>query len=466
MTAPGPMTHHASARAKRRLAVLLPFVAIAAVFAFIDVLAMRRVVALRGETEQIVANMLQSIGLVSEMRYDLDQLQILADRHIFEKEGASMAALEQSMTAAEADYAAAARAYAPLVTLPDEMATWARFKERFVRLMPPLDAAIERSRVNDDLAAERALIALDPQFDAAHRDSVQLIEINREGADQAVARAALLQQASSTMLQALALIGIGATLVVAIGVARFRERRERLLAHYSGELEQKNRELDAFAGRVAHDLRGPLSTATFAASRLASIAPEQTKTADILLRSFTRMDAIIGDLLVLARMPERSGSCNPAAAAEQLRDDLALRADGEGVSLVIDVKPAQVRCCEGLLRQVVWNLADNAMKYRRLDVDARVEILGHPAGAEYELSVRDNGVGMSPEDARRVFEPFYRAGSATGVAGTGLGLSIVKRVVELNGGHISVASEAGRGTSFVTMLPLVADAPAAGPVRP
>jgi signal transduction histidine kinase len=165
------------------------------------------------------------------------------------------------------------------------------------------------------------------------------------------------------------------------------------------------------------------------------------------------MSGIIEDLLALSRMREAQPvACDPVMVAEQLREELASHADGSGVSLVIDVQPARVRCSNGLLRQVVWNLADNAMKYRRAGVPSRVEIRGHPTDHVYELSVRDNGVGISPNEADKVFEPFYRG--ATGQPGTGLGLSIVKRAVEANGGSVSVTSELGSGSRFVARLPL------------
>jgi signal transduction histidine kinase len=95
------------------------------------------------------------------------------------------------------------------------------------------------------------------------------------------------------------------------------------------------------------------------------------------------------------------------------------------------------------------------MKYKRADVEAHVEIKGRATDGVYELSVEDNGRGMTPDDASRVFEPFYRVAGGGGAPGTGLGLSIVRRVVEASGGTVSVSSEVGHGTAFVTRLPLV-----------
>ena len=77
--------------------------------------------------------------------------------------------------------------------------------------------------------------------------------------------------------------------------------------------------------------------------------------------------------------------------------------------------------------------------------------------------MRDNGVGMSPEDARRVFEPFFRAQRVQERPGTGLGLSIVKRVIEGSGGAVTVDSRLGEGTTFRAKLPLAGEVPPEAP---
>ena len=111
---------------------------------------------------------------------------------------------------------------------------------------------------------------------------------------------------------------------------------------------------------------------------------------------------------------------------------------------------------------MLWNLADNAVKYRRDEVAPEIVMVGRIVGGRYELRVSDNGVGMAPDDARRLFEPFYRAVRTRDRPGTGLGMSIVKRIVEATGGSVSVDSQLGRGTTVVVALPLagVAVAPA------
>jgi two-component system phosphate regulon sensor histidine kinase PhoR len=114
---------------------------------------------------------------------------------------------------------------------------------------------------------------------------------------------------------------------------------------------------------------------------------------------------------------------------------------------------------ETLLAQAVWNLVENAVKYRREGVRPEVRVTGRSVGASYELTIADNGLGMSTQEAARAFEPFYRVGQARGVMGTGLGLAIVKRVVEAQRGTVSVSSRPGEGSTFVLSLPIAGDEP-------
>ncbi len=109
---------------------------------------------------------------------------------------------------------------------------------------------------------------------------------------------------------------------------------------------------------------------------------------------------------------------------------------------------------EGLLWRAVTNLIDNAVKYHRPAVSPVVKISGEPIDGGYDLTVSDNGVGMSEEEAERVFEPFYRSPRARHLPGTGLGLSMVNRVAVASGGKLSVHTRLGEGTTFVARLPL------------
>jgi len=102
----------------------------------------------------------------------------------------------------------------------------------------------------------------------------------------------------------------------------------------------------------------------------------------------------------------------------------------------------------------MWNLGENAVKYRRDGVQLNVEIRGRILLHIYQLSVSDNGMGLSPSEAQHVFEAFFRGQDVRSTPGTGLGLSIVKRAVEASGGSVSIDSTLGQGTTFKVHLPL------------
>jgi signal transduction histidine kinase len=388
------------------------------------------------------------------MNRDVDQVRILTDAHIFEASAVDRQRLEEEIAAAQADYESVAQAYGPLTTLPGEAAVWNELQHQVALIRAPLLETLALSRANRDVEARRAFASLDEHFKAIDEEATLLTRINRAGADTTVAQVVAQQRSIMGLVQALALAGVCLSLVVGAAVTRRVQQSEEEQRRYSEIVQASNRDLDAFAGRVAHDLRGPLQTVSAATSMLAQQAPEQGGTMGTLRRAVERMQTLIEDLLTLSRIGGTAGSavCDPAAAAAQVREDIAPRLLGGQGALRVEVQPAMVRCPEGFLRQVLFNLADNAIKYRKPEVPAVVEIRGHSVKDGYELSVRDNGIGMSPEEASRAFEPFYRSPRAASARGTGLGLSIVKRVVEASGGSIRVESQVGAGTTVVTRL--------------
>jgi signal transduction histidine kinase len=219
-------------------------------------------------------------------------------------------------------------------------------------------------------------------------------------------------------------------------------------------LEDRNRELDAFAGRVAHDLRGPLTAINLAASDKWESA--NVVTSAVFRRGVRQMESIIQDLLTLSRISAQvaDATCETVNVSAFAEEDLRPNVDAAGGVLDLDVAPATVSCSEGLLRQVLWNLGENAVKYHRREVPLRIEIEGRVVSHDYQFVVSDNGKGMTPLEVRRAFEPFFRGEAEQDTPGTGLGLSIVKRVVEANHGSVACESVSGEGTTFKVRLPL------------
>jgi signal transduction histidine kinase len=227
------------------------------------------------------------------------------------------------------------------------------------------------------------------------------------------------------------------------------------MARDTRRLVARNRELDAFAARVAHDLRGTLTTMNLATAPLATKLPGEDRALEILRRGTRKMEALVEDLLVLARVEKLAhGRCDPAAVVALVAQDVAPSVEAASGALRVSVANAEVTCSEGLLRQALTNLVENAVKYRRPEVAPDVEISGAPVDGGYDLRVSDNGVGMSRDEATHAGEPFYRSPRVRNQPGTGLGLSIVNRVAEASGGKLIVESRLGQGSTFVVHLPL------------
>ncbi len=408
-----------SVRTRPALLVLFaPFLCLAALFASADLMTLRRVSGLRTQTETVVHDMLVDLDRVAIMGRNLDRIQLLGQQHVYEKETPAMVALEAGIASSWADFDRAAAAFASDPLLPLEQAPWDSLKTQIADVRPGLDRSLEPSRRNDDVVAGERLVALQPAFDLAKRDLRALRDVNRALADEAVTDAAALQTSATRGMQLLAVTGVGISLATGLWLVFAQKRRADVASSKAKTLEASNRELDAFAGRVAHDLRNPLSTASLAVALLSkqAITPEQQKNHAVLRRSFDRMNALIEDLLAISRAQATLTVvvCDPVLAAEKLREELAPRIQDSGVNLMVDVRAAQVRCTEGLLWQVLWNLTDNAIKYCKSGVRPIIEVRGSPVDGQYELSVKDNGVGIAPAEAAKVFEPFYRVDAERG----------------------------------------------------
>jgi signal transduction histidine kinase len=430
-------------------------VLIIASFAAANAVALGAMAKVQAENREIVTNALFSIEDVGRLVRDLDRLKLLVDEHIFERESADMDRIEQSIEAIEADYDRTTGAYEPLVSFDGERDVWDQLKVVVAQLRIDIVEVIAVSRRNQDVEARAKMAAMADRYEAVTQLADRLIAINRNAAEEASEHVRVHQHQEMIFLGVLTLICATAAVVAGTYVTRIITRLSADLARSAALLEARNRELDAFASRVAHDLRGPLTTVGLSASRLARSAPLDERAHATMRRGIARMESIIDDLLTLSRVEAAApeGSCDPARVAAIVAEELAPEVEANGGALRLDVDPAEVACPEGLLRQALWNLAENALKYRRSDVPVAIEIRGRKIGEQYELRVEDNGSGMSHKVASRAFEPFFRGDNAGVSPGTGLGLSIVRRVVEASSGTIAIDSEVGSGTTFVLTLP-------------
>ena len=129
---------------------------------------------------------------------------------------------------------------------------------------------------------------------------------------------------------------------------------------------------------------------------------------------------------------------------------------GGTIATVLEATDPYISADEMHFTNVVFNLLDNAVKYRRQDVPIELEVHTWNSGGKFMMSVKDNGIGMKKEHLKKIFERFYRVhtGNVHNVKGFGLGLAYVKQIVRAHRGTIHAESESGVGTTFVIVLPL------------
>jgi signal transduction histidine kinase len=431
---------------------MIAFASVIGVLLSAQVLRYFAVQAVDRDVDDLYGNALQSVRLVGLIGRGIHRWRILIDRHIVEKNFHSMDALDKEITSEMESYRGAAREYEPLVAYPGEGAMWGRLKQDLANAETGVGPVLADSRKNLDTRARKEMDQLEPTLERIESEIDGLTEINRRAAAMTAARVRREQHESLLSSAGLSLAAAALSLLIATWVIPLVGGRQREIEDNAAQLESRNRELDAFAGRVAHDLRGPLSAVSIAAARISEHLPEEGANA-VLRRGIRRIENLIDDLLLLSRVDAQlPGEASTAEAAQSLEADLRpLIADGK---LVIEAEPARVRCSQGLLLQVLWNLGTNSVKYRRPQVPLSLAITGRVVGGRYEFRVTDNGSGMPPGAARHAFEPFFRGTQHEKIPGTGLGLSIVKRVIEASGGDVTLDSTEGVGTTIRFALSL------------
>lgn len=167
------------------------------------------------------------------------------------------------------------------------------------------------------------------------------------------------------------------------------------------------------------------------------------------------MQQLTSDLLEYARAGTGALRIQPVPMDEAVNDVLsALRASIEeaGATVTYSSLPI-VQADRRKFIQVLQNLIGNAVKFRGENA-CHIQISVEQSAAEWKISVRDNGIGFEPEDAKRIFEMFRRAGSSDGRPGTGIGLAISKRIIESHHGRMWAESKPGEGSVFHCTLPL------------
>ena len=235
--------------------------------------------------------------------------------------------------------------------------------------------------------------------------------------------------------------------------------------------ETANRAKSTFLSNMSHDIRTPMNAIIGFTTLALSNIDDKERVKDYLgktLASSNHLLSLINDVLDMSRI--ESGKIHLEEVEVNLSDvlhDLKTIVSGQIYAKqlelymdAMDVTDEDVYCDKTRLNQILLNLLSNAIKFTPAGgtVSVRVrQLAGKVRGCgQYEFRIKDNGIGMSPEFAQRIFEPFERERTSTvsRIQGTGLGMAITKNIVDMMGGTIKVQTAQGKGTEFIVCVPM------------
>ena len=256
---------------------------------------------------------------------------------------------------------------------------------------------------------------------------------------------------------------------------------ESTVAERTQYLLDANNEIQSFASIVSHDLRSPLVNIMGFTSELetfrkniferlaalrevapgpdaenddAALGGEFDEAVEFIKGSIAKMDRLINAILIISREGRRNLRAEPVdmtALVRAIADGYMHRTLETGAEIVVEPLPAMT-IDRLAIEQVFSNLLDNAVKFMRTDVPGRIHVTGRETPFSVVYEVTDNGRGIDPKDAERVFDLFRRSGMRDR-PGEGIGLAHVRALVRRLGGSIRLASEPGQGCTFTVTLP-------------
>jgi light-regulated signal transduction histidine kinase (bacteriophytochrome) len=246
----------------------------------------------------------------------------------------------------------------------------------------------------------------------------------------------------------------------ALVTAQERRRMQEQIARLKVELEAAKKELESFSYSISHDLRAPLRHVDGFVDLLQQSAGDKLDETNreylrIISESAKHMARLLDALLSFSRVgraPVRKTRLPLEPLVKSVLNDLRYDMEGRIIEWIIGPLPA-VEGDLALLRQVLFNLLSNALKYTRHCDPARIQIGSRESPHEVVVFIRDNGIGFDMQFADKLFGVFQRLHGSPEFEGVGIGLANVRRIVQRHGGKTWAEANPGQGATFYFSLP-------------
>jgi len=461
--------------ARLDIVIAASFIGLAGLFALAITFSLARLRPVEGHVRDVLGNAAPSIEALTDVRTQLFHLWLQADDYVA-RSGDGRVASREAIAATRARIDAAMAEYRALPFFPDEPRVARLAIAELAVLYESLQKTLDRADTGNTRDAELELQrVLSPQFVRVADAMDEVIAVNSTGGRLAITKVLR----STRRANASAMFFGGASFVLALAGAFAAAIGLRARAHIVDEnlrlLATRSSEMEAFAGRVSHDLKGPLSAIALrlmSARRKRDMDPESVAIFDKVAHQVEHMNSIIEALLAFASAgahPDATACADLRVVMEEVVEDLRTAAAAVSTELRIDAFPSTLVACEpGALRSVLQNLLGNAVKYivEGRDQPRRISVRVNAMDRAAHVAIEDTGPGMPRGSERIVFEPFRRL-PGTKQSGTGLGLATVKKIVEAYNGRVGVESTEGHGSCFWFDLPRASarDAMLRGSVR-
>lgn len=410
--------------------------------------------AIGSRADALIANVMPSVQLLTEVLGELDRLDVDLDEY----EATATVARHARLESDREQITALVEAYSRLPFFSFEAFL-------FAPLLPQLRAL---GVDIDQLSASPSggsVVTVHRELDSVERSVRQLVVLDAERGQQIGREIQAIRDRTTWVVAVLDAACVMLAMVAAILSVRLLRRTVRGLEAARQAGEEREAELASladslgqFAGRVAHDILSPLSSAQLGLEAVSAACPDNgsvQRASSLGIKSVQRVKTLVDGLLEFSRAagrPEPGASTELRPHVAEILEELRPQATQEHIALEIaEVPEGMIACSPGVLASLLSNLVRNAIRYMGPAEPRRIDVRVLEAGERWRFEVQDTGPGIPADQQGRIFEPHVQL--AHGTQGIGLGLATVDRLVRAHAGALGVISTPGSGALFWFELP-------------